>query len=120
MKKHAIIPIFIPHRGCPNDCVFCNQKAITARQPDVTPSDVRDVIETYLPTLTGRGLETIEVAFFGGSFTGLPMDEQSAFLAVAAEYKRKGLIDKIHMSTRPDYIDTAILDNLRSYKNYYL
>ena len=61
------------------------------------------------------GLETIEVAFFGGSFTGLPMDEQSAFLAVAAEYKRKGLIDKIHMSTRPDYIDTAILDNLRSY-----
>ena len=115
MKKHAIIPIFIPHRGCPNDCVFCNQKAITARQPDVTPSDVRDVIETYLPTLTGRGLETIEVAFFGGSFTGLPMDEQSAFLDVAAEYKRKGLIDKIHMSTRPDYIDTAILDNLRSY-----
>ena len=115
MKKHAIIPIFIPHRGCPNDCVFCNQKAITARQPDVTPSDVRDVIETYLPTLTDRGLETIEVAFFGGSFTGLPMDEQSAFLAVAAEYKRKGLIDKIHMSTRPDYIDTAILDNLRSY-----
>ena len=115
MKKHAIIPIFIPHRGCPNDCVFCNQKAITARQPDVTPDHVRSIIETYLPTLTGRGLETIEVAFFGGSFTGLPMDEQSAFLAVAAEYKRKGLIDKIHMSTRPDYIDTAILDNLRSY-----
>jgi len=115
MKKHAIIPVFIPHRGCPNDCVFCNQKAITARQPDVTPENVRDIIETYLPTLEGRGLETIEVAFFGGSFTGLPMEEQSAFLAVAAEYKRKGLIDKIHMSTRPDYIDTAILDNLRSY-----
>lgn len=115
MKKHAIIPVFIPHRGCPNDCVFCNQKAITARQPDVGPQDVRDIIETYLPTLTGRGLETIEVAFFGGSFTGLPMEEQSAFLAVACEYKRKGLIDKIHMSTRPDYIDPAILDNLRFY-----
>ena len=113
MKKHAIIPIFIPHRGCPNDCVFCNQKAITARQPDVTPSDARRIIETYLPTLTGRGLETIEVAFFGGSFTGLSIDEQSAFLAVAADYKRRGLIDKIHLSTRPDYIDTAILDNLR-------
>ena len=113
MKKHAIIPVFIPHRGCPNDCVFCNQKAITARQPDVTPDDVRDIIETYLPTLTGRGLETIEVAFFGGSFTGLPIEEQSAFLAVASEYKRKGLIDKIHMSTRPDYIDKEILDNLR-------
>ena len=59
MKKHAIIPVFIPHRGCPNDCVFCNQKAITARQPNVTPDNVRDIIETYLPTLTGRGLETI-------------------------------------------------------------
>ena len=65
MKKHAIIPVFIPHRGCPNDCVFCNQKAITARSSDVSPEDVRNTIETYLPTLTGRGLETIELAFFG-------------------------------------------------------
>ena len=105
MKKHAIIPVFIPHRGCPNDCVFCNQKAITARSSDVSPEDVRNTIETYLPTLTGRGLETIELAFFGGSFTGLSIAEQSAFLTVAKEYKDAGLIDKIHMSTRPDYID---------------
>ena len=115
MKKHAIIPIFIPHRGCPNDCVFCNQKAITARQADVTPDGVREIIERYLPTLTGRGLETIEVAFFGGSFTGIPMEDQSAFLSVAQEYKSKGFIDKIHMSTRPDYINEEILDNLKSY-----
>ncbi|MDO4870428.1 MAG: radical SAM protein [Bacillota bacterium] len=115
MKKHAIIPIFIPHRGCPNDCVFCNQKAITARQADVTPEGVRQIIEDYLPTLTGRGLETIEVAFFGGSFTGIPIEDQSAFLQVAAEYKSRGLIDKIHMSTRPDYIDEKILDNLKAF-----
>ena len=115
MKKHAIIPIFIPHRGCPNDCVFCNQKAITARQADVTPADARNIIDSYLPTLEGRGLETIEVAFFGGSFTGIPMEDQSAFLAVAQEYKSKGLIDKIHMSTRPDYINEEILDNLIKY-----
>lgn len=114
MKKHAIIPVFIPHRGCPNDCVFCNQKAITARQADVTPDDVRNIIEQYLPTLTGRGLETIEIAFFGGSFTGIPMEEQTAFLEVAAEYKHRGLIDKIHMSTRPDYINREILDNLKA------
>ena len=116
MKKHAIIPIFIPHRGCPNDCVFCNQKAITARQTDVTPADARNIIDSYLPTLEGRGLETIEVAFFGGSFTGIPMEDQSAFLAVAQEYKSKGLIDKIHMSTRPDYINEEILDNLIKYE----
>lgn len=115
MKKHAIIPVFIPHRGCPNDCVFCNQKAITARQADVTPEDVKNLIDTYLPTLTGRGIETIEVAFFGGSFTGIPIQDQSAFLAVAKEYKDAGLIDKIHMSTRPDYITREILDNLKKY-----
>lgn len=115
MKKHAIIPVFIPHRGCPNDCVFCNQKAITARQPDVSPEDVQNLIEKYLPTLEGRGLETIELAFFGGSFTGIPIEEQSAFLKVASEYKQRGLIDKIHMSTRPDYITPEILDNLKAY-----
>ena len=64
MKKHAIIPIFIPHEGCPNDCVFCNQKIITARNKPVTTSDVQNLIETYLPTLQNRNLETIEVAFF--------------------------------------------------------
>ncbi|MDO4518051.1 MAG: radical SAM protein, partial [Bacillota bacterium] len=116
MKTHAIIPIFIPHRGCQNDCVFCNQKAITARTSDVDPDDVRRIIEEYLPTLVNRNLETIEVAFFGGSFTGIPMEEQSAFLEVALEYKQKGLINKIHMSTRPDYINRAILDNLLKYQ----
>lgn len=115
MKTHAIIPVFIPHKGCPNDCVFCNQKAITARTADVSAEDVKNLIERYLPTLQDRGLETIEVAFFGGSFTGIPMEEQSAFLAVAKEYKDKGLIDKIHMSTRPDYINEEILDNLKKY-----
>ena len=115
MKKHAIIPIFIPHRGCPNDCVFCNQKKITARTADVTPDDARKIIDQYLVTLEGRELDCIEVAFFGGSFTGIPIEEQSAFLAVADSYKQAGRIDKIHMSTRPDYISKGILDNLKRY-----
>lgn len=113
MKKHAIIPIFIPHQGCPNSCVFCNQHDITARTIIPGADDVRATIEKYLPTLAGRGLETIEVAFFGGSFTGLDMDLQSMYLGVAKEYKDKGLIDKIHLSTRPDYIDSQILDKLK-------
>ncbi|MGN0710815.1 MAG: elongator complex protein 3 [Anaerovoracaceae bacterium] len=115
MKKHAIIPVFIPHEGCPNDCVFCNQKKITARQEPVHAEDVRNIIENYLPTLSGRGLEMIEVAFFGGSFTGIPVEKQSEYLSVAKEYKDKGLIRKIHLSTRPDYINTEILDNLKFY-----
>ena len=113
MKKHAIIPIFISHRGCPNDCVFCNQKKITSREGDVTVEDVRNTIDQWLTTL--QDVETVEVSFFGGSFTGIPMDQQTAFLKVAKEYKDAGKVDLIHLSTRPDYIDKAILDNLRAY-----
>lgn len=114
MKKHAIIPIFIPHRGCPNDCVFCNQRKITARTDYVTPEDTRKTIEEWLTTLAD--VETVEIAFYGGSFTGLEIEEQSSFLAVALEYKDAGRISKIHLSTRPDYIDREILDNLRKFR----
>ena len=113
MKKHAIIPIFIPHRGCPNDCVFCNQRKITAHQAPVRPEDVTETVETWLSTLEPRHTETIELAFFGGSFTGIPMEEQTAFLKVAKAYKDAGRIHKIHLSTRPDYITPEILDNLK-------
>ena len=87
MKKHVIIPIFISHRGCPNDCVFCNQKKITARDGDVTPEDVSKTVETWLTTLHDLAPSEIELAFFGGSFTGLPLSEQEAFLEIAKGYK---------------------------------
>ena len=115
MKKHAIIPIFISHRGCPNDCVFCNQKKITARSGDVTPADVSKTVETWLTTLGALPPQNIELAFFGGSFTGIPAEEQIAFLQIAKAYKDAGRIGKIHLSTRPDYIDEAILDRLQAY-----
>jgi len=113
MKKHAIIPIFIPHRGCPNDCVFCNQRKITARTTAPTADEVKNTIDTWLTTL--GEVPTVEIAFYGGSFTGLRLTEQSSYLAIAKEYKERGLIDKIHLSTRPDYIDRDILDNLKAY-----
>lgn len=115
MKKHAIIPIFIPHKGCPNGCIFCNQKKITAKQKSVSYDDVYTTIDTWLETIEPQGLETVEVAFFGGSFTGIPIEEQSQYLAIAKEYKDAGRIHKIHMSTRPDYINEEILDNLKKY-----
>ncbi len=113
MKTYNI-PIFVPHRGCPFDCVFCNQKRITGTQKEVMPSDARDIIEKHLKTLPKEN-RRIEAAFFGGSFTGIPIDEQSALLAVAHEYLENGLIDGIRLSTRPDYIDKTILDNLKKY-----
>ena len=113
MKKHAIIPIFISHRGCPHQCVFCNQRAITARSGDTTVETARATAEEWLTTLEGKDME-LELSFFGGSFTGIPMEEQTAFLKLAKEYKDAGRIDKIHCSTRPDYINEEILDNLKN------
>ena len=113
MKQHAIIPIFIPHAGCPHQCAFCNQRTITAQAAPPDPAKVQEIIESHLDTLCGRGLRSIEAAFYGGSFTGLPMDEQSALLEVAETYKNEGRIDKIRLSTRPDYIDDAVLRHLR-------
>ena len=115
MKKHAIIPIFIPHAGCGHSCVFCNQKVITAREQTPGPGDVIQTVETWLSTLEGRGLDTIELSFFGGSFTGIPEQDQRMYLDIALAYKKKGRIDKIHMSTRPDYINRDIMDMLREY-----
>lgn len=114
MKRHAIIPVFIPHRGCPNDCVFCNQKKITGGSGELSLKEIREKIELWLKTLRGRpGIKTVEIAFYGGSFTGIPQSEQTAFLSVAKEYKEKGLVQRLRLSTRPDYIDEAVLDNLK-------
>lgn len=110
MKTYNI-PIFVPHRGCPFDCVFCNQKRITGSADDVTPKDVTKTISKYLKTLPKDNRIT-EAAFFGGSFTGIPMDEQSGLLAAAKEFLDRGEIDGIRLSTRPDYISEEILDNL--------
>ena len=110
MKTYNI-PIFVPHRGCPFDCVFCNQKRITGKQTDVTAEEVHSIIEKHLKTLPEVN-RRVEAAFFGGSFTGIPIEEQSSLLAAANEYIKNGLIDGIRLSTRPDYIDKEILDNL--------
>ena len=113
MKTYNI-PIFVPHRGCPFDCVFCNQKRITGTQKEVKADDVHNIIGEYLKTLPSKN-RRIEAAFFGGSFTGIPINEQSELLAAANEYLKKGEIDGIRLSTRPDYIDKEILDNLLKY-----
>ncbi|MGI6751230.1 MAG: elongator complex protein 3 [Anaerovoracaceae bacterium] len=117
MKTHAIIPIFLPHIGCPHNCVFCNQRTITARQHPPTGKQMRDIIDRNLSTIAEAGIEihNREIAFFGGSFTGIPLKMQQEYLSIASEYKSKGKIGKIRLSTRPDYIDEYILSYLREY-----
>lgn len=113
MKKKYNIPIFVPHKGCPYDCVFCNQKKITGQIKDVTPDDVTNTIDRYLKTLPKNAL--IEAAFFGGSFTGISIDEQSALMERVQPYIESGRIEGIRLSTRPDYINDEILLNLKKY-----
>ncbi len=112
--KNYNIPIFVPHRGCPFDCVFCNQRRITGVGTDVTAEDVKRIIDEYLKTLPENGAE-IEAAFFGGSFTGIPIEEQNILMEAVEPYIQAGKIKGIRLSTRPDYINREILDNLQKH-----
>lgn len=114
MKKR-IIPIFVPHRGCPHDCIFCNQKKITGVSTEVTSEEARNIIEEYLPTIPKDA--DVEIAFFGGSFTAIDEKTQNELLSVAKEYVDKGLVSDIRMSTRPDCISLDILNRLKEYKS---
>ncbi len=112
MSKAMNIPIFIPHFGCPNDCVFCNQRKISGRDKVENEIEIRQFIEEAI--LTSRGRET-EIAFFGGSFTGLTYEIQKQYLAIGKEYVDKHNLKGIRISTRPDYISTEILEFLSKY-----
>lgn len=113
-NKHYIIPFFIPHIGCPHDCVFCSQNKITGREDSISAGEILPTVREYLATLPNDN-RWVEVAFFGGSFTGIPAHHQEEFLEKARYAKEKGLIDGIRLSTRPDYIDETVLKRLKSY-----
>ena len=111
-KKHINIPIFIPHLGCPNTCVFCNQRTISGVQKfDV--SKVRRQIDEALATVD-PDVER-EIAFFGGSFTGIDRELMISLLEIAREYIEAGKVHSIRCSTRPDYVSVEILDILEKY-----
>ena len=110
--RHINIPIFIPHMGCPNMCVFCNQRSISGKISfDI--SKVKNEIEEALSTT--KKDDKIEIAFFGGSFTGIDRELMISLLSLAQSYIDDGRVLSIRLSTRPDYIDDEILDILSSY-----
>lgn len=115
MKKQYVIPIFVPHLGCPNDCTFCNQKKISGQLKNITENDVRETIEFYLKNFKEKDAYK-EVAFYGGSFTGIEPELQEKLLGAAYEFIKAKMIDGIRISTRPDYIDKPTLKRLKKYK----
>ena len=111
--KHYNIPVFISHFGCPNACVFCNQKKINGRETDVSLDDLKNIIDSYLKTLPKNSIK--QVAFFGGTFTGISMNLQKEYLEVVKKYIDNNDVEGVRISTRPECIDDEILTQLKKY-----
>ena len=114
MSRQYVIPVFIPHLGCPNDCIFCNQKSISGQMKQITEEEVEKTIQEFLHSFKEEKLYT-EIAFFGGSFTGIDIELQERLLKVAYKYVQKKKVDGIRVSTRPDYINKDELKLLKKY-----
>ena len=115
MSKEYVIPVFVPHLGCPNDCIFCNQKSISGQKKTTTKEEAKQTIENFLNSIKDKDAKK-EIAFFGGSFTGIDNKVQEELLQTAYEYVKNGQVDSIRLSTRPDYINKEILKKLKKYK----
>ena len=115
MSKEYIIPVFVPHLGCPNDCVFCNQRSISGQTKKMTKEEAKKTIDNFLKNIKETDSKK-EIAFFGGSFTAIDEKEQEELLSLAYEYVKDGKVDSIRISTRPDYIDKKVLKRLKKYK----
>jgi histone acetyltransferase (RNA polymerase elongator complex component) len=117
--KPLIIPIFVSHRGCPSRCLFCGRSAVGASLPeDLAPASVTARIDRFLATADASRTPfgTREIAFYGGTFTGLPASEQEALLELASGYVRAGRVRALRVSTHPLLVDEARLALLKRYR----
>jgi histone acetyltransferase (RNA polymerase elongator complex component) len=112
--RHFTIPIFIPQLACPNDCVYCNQRSISGFLKEPSYEEILEIINKHLATIPTENSH-VEIGFFGGSFTGLPKNDQENYLKIVQPFLESGVIHGIRLSTRPDYIDEDILELLKKY-----
>jgi len=110
-----IIPVFIMHRGCRHRCIFCNAWMIAGKEPELLSREsFCETVYRYLHS-TRRKPDRVQIAFYGGNFTGMAHDDQTMFLEYAKIFVRKGLVHNIRVSTRPDCIDAGNLHMLKSF-----
>ncbi|NOY50570.1 MAG: radical SAM protein [Chlorobi bacterium] len=114
MIKHYNIPIFVPELACPFRCAFCNQEKISGQKKIPYDKEIIETIENHLSSFREKNRK-VNIAFFGGSFTGIPLPEQEHYLKLAQPYIKSGEINAVRLSTRPDYINDEILGLLRKY-----
>ena len=116
-SKRRIIPIFIPHYGCKHECVFCDQRKIsgTGKPPD--PGEIFRIIENGMQKndIYGNEFPHLEIAFYGGSFTAIPLERQTALLEAAQSFICSGSNISIRVSARPDNIDRPTIERLIRY-----
>lgn len=111
--RHFTIPVFIPEEACPNRCVFCNQHRIAGTERAPSVNEVIAKVDEHLLTIPAES--EVEIGFFGGNFTGIPVEEQKAYLASVQNHIVSGRVTGIRISTRPDYISKDILLELKQY-----
>ena len=114
--KPLIIPLFLLHQGCPHRCIFCDErKAVGGRQPAITREYLQETVSACLKNGRPKAGGPVQIAFYGGNFTGIEKARQRELLEMAGLFVREGLVDGIRISTRPDYIDAQGLDFLREF-----
>ncbi len=109
-----IIPVFVSHEGCPYRCSFCNQSKITGTEKKMDRVKLRQTLRTHLENLENLP-EIRELAFFGGSFTGISSERQKYLLSSVQPWILSGQIQSIRVSTHALFIDEARLAILRQY-----
>ncbi len=111
--SHSNISIFVPHKGCPNDCSFCNQRSISGQIVPATAEDVAKAVTTAIKYNIDP--KNTEIAFFGGSFTAIEREYMLSLLTAAKHFSVIHGFAGIRVSTRPDCIDESILEILKEY-----
>jgi histone acetyltransferase (RNA polymerase elongator complex component) len=115
-ERPYIIPIFISHLGCPFQCLYCQQERITAQEKWLpTPEAVTERVEAFLATRKPGKYSHTEIAFYGGTFTGLPTELMETLLRAAHRFVANGEARNLRASTKPDYITSEKLETLRRY-----
>ncbi|MEN6321476.1 MAG: radical SAM protein [Syntrophaceae bacterium] len=110
-----IIPFFIPYKGCPNRCIFCNVHKIAGNYRErITEHTFRETVLTYIGNTTCMR-EHVQIAFYGSNFTGMNKDYQTELLGYASQFIATGHVHDVRVSTRPDNIDNECLDLLEQF-----
>ena len=110
--KHINVALFVPHLGCPNNCIFCNQKTISGKCEELKAQEIISSVETAKKT--PHDVHNSEIAFFGGSFTAIEREKMLQYLETASAFVGDDF-GGIRISTRPDAIDEEILEILKKY-----